>query len=128
MEQVIVSAWGTRMKVLYMFLVLFLSGCGDLCTVDHLGESKSPNGMYVANIFERNCGATTPYVRVVSLRHIESEFDQDEYDDWVFTLHGQSDIHIKWVKNTELQISYSATGDAPTKRTEWGAVTISYVN
>lgn len=115
------------MKVLYVLLALFLSGCGsDLCDVESISESKSPNGEYVANVFERNCGATTPYVRVVSLRHADSEFAPDEDDDWVFTIHGQSDVHVSWIKNTEVQISYSATGDTPTQRTKWEKVIISY--
>ncbi|MFA0813729.1 hypothetical protein [Microbulbifer epialgicus] len=114
------------MKTLHVLLVLFLSGCSDLCSVDLLGESKSPDEKYIATVFERNCGATTPFVRVVSLRYAGSEFSPEEVDDWVFTIHGQSDINVSWVENTELKISYSATGDNPTQRDKWEKVIIKY--
>ncbi|MCX2803407.1 hypothetical protein [Microbulbifer thermotolerans] len=121
------NVWAIRMKVLYvLFLALLLSGCGDLCSVDLLSESKSPDGKYIATVFERNCGATTPFVRVVSLRHAGSGFAPEEDDDWVFTIHGQSDINVSWVENTELIISYSATGDTPTQRTRWKKLNIKY--
>ncbi|MGZ3912012.1 MAG: hypothetical protein ACXVBR_18140 [Flavisolibacter sp.] len=109
-----------------MLLVLFISGCSDLCGVELLGESKSPDEEYVATIFERNCGATTPFVRVVSLRHVGSEFAPDDDDDWVFTIHGQSYIHVSWIENKKLEISYSETGDNPTQRTKWEKITIKY--
>lgn len=120
------TAWAIRVKVLYVFLALFLSGCSDLCSVDLLSESKSPDGNYIASVFERNCGATTPFVRVVSLRHTGSGFAPEEDDDWVFTIHGQSDINVSWIENTELKISYSATGDSPTRRNKWEKITIRY--
>ena len=126
MGQAIVNVWVIRMKVLYVFLALLLSGCSDLCSVDVLSESNSPDGKYIATVFERNCGATTPFVRVVSLRHADSEFSSEEDDDWVFTIHGQSDIRTSWTENTELKILYSATGDNPTRRTKWGKITIDY--
>lgn len=108
-DQAIVNVWAIRIKVLHVLLVLFLSDCSDLCCVDLLSESNSPDGKYVATVFERNCGATTPFVRVVGLRHAGSGFAPDEDDDWVFTIHGQSDIYVSWIENAELKISYSET-------------------
>lgn len=124
--QAIVNVWAIRMKVLYVFSALFLSGCSDLCGVDFLSESKSPDGKYIATVFERNCGATTPFVRVVSLRHAGSGFSPEDDDDWIFTIHGQSDINVLWIESTKLKISYSPTGDSPTQRTKWEKITIKY--
>jgi len=39
------------------------------CSHSVLSEAMSPDGQYIATAFERNCGAVTPYTRVVSIRH-----------------------------------------------------------
>lgn len=113
-----------KVKILYVFLVLLISGCSDICDVELLSEKTSPDGQYVATVFERNCGATTPFVRVVSLRHTGSEFMPEKNDDWVFTIHGRSSIDLSWIESTELRIFYSATGDNPTQRAKWGKIDI----
>ena len=115
------------MKALFFLMTLFLSGCGgNFCSVEPISRNKSPNGEYIANVFERDCGATTPYVRVVSLQDTDSEFTPEEVKNWVFTIHGQSDIHVSWISKNELQISFSFTGDTPTQRFSWRNVTIRY--
>jgi len=78
----------------------------SFCGNELLSESKSPGGKYIAAVFERNCGATTPYVRVVSLRSAGKEFDPDNFDDWVFSIRGQAEITAKWVSDKEVSISY----------------------
>ncbi|MEQ1935014.1 MAG: hypothetical protein ABL962_14235 [Fimbriimonadaceae bacterium] len=91
-----------------------------------LSEQQSPNGKFSATIFERNCGATTPYVRVVSLRASEHEFDPEQHDDWVFTIHEQTQIQVSWETNSKLHISFSSAGDKPTQREQWKGIAISY--
>lgn len=121
------NAWVINMKALFFLMTLFLSGCGgNLCSVEPISRNKSPNGKYIVNVFERDCGATTPYARVVRLQDTDSEFTPEEVKNWVFTIHGQSDIHASWITENELHISYSFTGDMPTQRPTWKNVTIGY--
>jgi hypothetical protein len=89
-------------------------------------EVASPDGKHVAAVFERNCGATTPYVRVVSLRSSDAAFDPEDDDDWVFTIHGQSDVKVAWAADDRITVSYSGTGDQPTRREKWHEIAISY--
>lgn len=89
-------------------------------------EKVSPNGEVTASFFERNCGATTPYIQVVSLRLSDEKFEPENYDDWVFTIHGRSKIRINWEETNRLSISYSGTGDTPTLITKWKGITVYY--
>lgn len=114
------------MKTVPLFIALLVAGCDAPCSNRFLHESASPDGKYVASIFERNCGATTPYVRVVSLREVSSKFDPARNEDWVFTVHGRANIRLTWVDKSELKISSSFTGDAPTHRAKWRDVKIIY--
>ena len=45
--------------------------CGDTVKA----EAVSPDGRYVAAVFERDCGATTNYSTNVSLREVRESFD-----------------------------------------------------
>ena len=115
------------MREILLLLVLFLSSCSlDMCDNAKLYENISPDGNYVATTFERNCGATTPYIRVVSLRKSDSDFDAENADDWVFTLHEQTDIKTSWNGNNKLSILYHSTNDSPTQRHDWQNVKISF--
>lgn len=105
----------------------FLSSCdASMCSNELIKEIVSPDGKYVASVFERNCGATTPYVNVVSLHRFGVKFYPDDSDNWVFTVHGKSDVRVSWVADNKLKVSYSGTGDQPTKRSKWKNILVSY--
>ncbi len=113
--------------LLVILLFVSLTSCdADLCGNELIREVTSPDGKYIASIFERNCGATTPYIRVVNLRLSDEKFAPEEDDDWVFTIHGQSDVKVSWVADGELKITYSGAGDQPTQRRKWKDVSVSY--
>lgn len=106
---------------------MFFASCGkDLCSNSLYDEKVSPDGKITASFFERNCGATTPYVQVVSLRLSNEEFEPEKFDNWVFTIHGRSKIKMTWEETDKLSISYSETGDSPTLKNNWKEITISY--
>jgi hypothetical protein len=105
----------------------FVAACGtDVCGNRLIDEISSPDGAHIASVFERNCGATTPYVEIVSLRSAKVAFEPENDSDWVFTIHGRSAIDVTWIDNATLHVVYSATGDQPTKRVEWNGIAISY--
>lgn len=109
-----------------MFSINIIACDSKLCSNLLLEEKISPDGKFIASIFERNCGATTPSVYVVSFRLSSAKIDLDNFDDWVFTIHGQSKLKARWEKNDELTIFYSNTGDNPTQRKEWKGIKVSY--
>ena len=82
------------------------------CSHSILSEAASPDGRYVATVFERNCGAVTPYTRVVSVRHRESQFDGEDDRAWVFVMKDQPTIQVRWSGQRHLSITtegYSRT-------------------
>jgi hypothetical protein len=89
--------------------VLFVHfGCSHII----LSEATSPDGQYVATVFERNCGAVTPYTRVVSIRHRRSRFDDEDDRAWVFVMKDQPTIQIRWSGQRHLSVTsegYSRT-------------------
>lgn len=58
------------------FLIVAISSCVNWreCTEETLSSSTSPNGIYVADHFVRNCGATTPFVYHINLRKSTNKF------------------------------------------------------
>lgn len=114
-------------KIAMTWMLLGLSGCdSELCRNDLINEIQSPDGQYVASVFERNCGATTPYLRVVSLRPAASEFEPDNDKDWVFTIHGKPKIRIAWRGNEDLEVEFSKIDDVPTMRETWRNIRIGF--
>lgn len=107
-------------RLLVLLLATFLMSCDmSLCSNELIEDVTSPTGKYIASVFERNCGATTPYVRVLSLRSSGEKFDPDDDDDWVFTVHGQSDVQVSWMADNKLKVSYAGIWDQLTRREKW---------
>jgi len=117
--------------LLVLFAPLLLLAISEhdfsLCGNELLSESKSPGGKYIASVFERNCGATTPYVRVVSLRSAGKEFDPEDNENWIFSIRGQAEITAAWASDEEVSISYmGGDGESPIKKSSWGDVAATY--
>jgi len=96
------------MKKLILFILISssLGGCvfplAPPCEDTIKGETRSPNGKYIATVFERNCGATAPFVTYVNLRASSAKFNSDE--GIVLVVKGQPKIHLSWKDSTSLQI------------------------
>lgn len=112
---------------LLITLALMLTGCSSfLCGNDILQEVVSPDGKFVATVFERNCGATTPYLRIVNLRLANTPFDAEASDDWIFKINGQPKVQISWSDIDNLSISYTGSGETPTLIYSWKQVKVNY--
>jgi hypothetical protein len=106
---------------------VLLAACGSsLCGTEVLEERPSPSGAYTASVLKRNCGATTPFVNIVSLRESSAQLDTEDDESWVFTIHGESKVAIEWRGDRSLLVKYSGTGDNPTKRTKWRSVSVDF--
>ena len=93
------NAWGIKAFQNYLICLaiaamLTVSCNTELCNNSLHDEKISPDGKFTASFFERNCGATTPYVQVISLRLSNNKLDPENFDDWVFTIHGRSKIKM----------------------------------
>lgn len=98
------------------------------CGHSILSESASPDGRYLVTVFERNCGAMTPYTRVVSIRQAGNRFDGEDDRSWVFALKDQPTIKLSW--SGQRQLIVETDGYSRTKREQrlklarWEDVTI----
>lgn len=84
------------------------------CNYSVLSQVTSPDGQYIATAFERNCGAVTPYSRVVSIRRREGRFDGEDDHAWVFVTKDQPTIQIRW--SSQRQLSVATDGYSRTPR------------
>ena len=103
-------------KVLIFILsVLAISGCGMTCKEKIIRQIKSPNGRYVAVIFERDCGATDSLQYHVNLRRtwgwFWSEPEGNTRDGQVF-LTESGEIKVEWKDNHNMYIECSECKDA----------------
>lgn len=111
----------------FSFSTLALTSCGSgICENKVIEEYISIEGENVATLFERSCGAPSPIVKVVGLRKISEEFNPERHENWVFTIHGYSEIDVSWKGKDSLHISYSHTGDKPTTREIWNQIRVTY--
>lgn len=65
-----------------LITMLTLNACMGVgvCSEKQIGEATSPDGRFIAVLFLRNCGATTPFMQHVNLRekkHSRGEFSPD---------------------------------------------------
>jgi hypothetical protein len=113
-----------------LLAVIALGACdcgllGD-CVDSVKTEVVSPDGRYVATIFERNCGATTDYSTHVALRRADEPFDPSDRAR-VLTVAGRAVIDVEWTAAAALSLSASLP-PAKTfgKLSAWRDVQISY--
>lgn len=116
------------MKKESIFFATFLaSGCGEpLCKNQLIYEVESPEKDYIASVFQRNCGATTPVINVVNVQRKKEILDLENYNSWAFTAHGESSVTLRWKENKDLLISYDTLDANPTQKTQINGITLSY--
>lgn len=107
---------------------LFLVGCARTeCGNRIIAEAISPDAKNVATHFERNCGATTPFVQVVMIRKIGSQFQGDNPESYVFTIQGSHAITVEWPDEDHLIIRRPPLrGDIFKAQPSWNDVQITY--
>ncbi|WLQ11866.1 DUF5412 family protein [Hahella aquimaris] len=114
-------------KLIALSFIAFLSGCSSSCGNRIIDEVSSPNGMNIATIFERNCGATTSYVQAIIIRDRNSNFNGNNVDDFIFTMKGQEEVKVKWLGDNRLVvIRPEKTKDIYIKLSDWEDFKIDY--
>lgn len=87
-----------------LILALALDGCigCNLCKVEVLERSASPDGKLVATILTRDCGATTSEYMAVNLQVAKQERLAAENE--VFVVKHVHRLHVLWHENDSLTI------------------------
>ena len=123
-RSLVVALIAIALSALLGYQYLKVSTLSFDCRNEPLQEIASPEGKYTATFFERNCGATTPYHRIVTLRLTGTRFDPEKHDNWVFVSKGQTCVQLRWIDGHHLDI-VSSVNDDNTHKT-WGDVEISF--
>jgi len=112
----------------YLFLV-FLAGC-KLCDEQIKSEAESPDGKYIATLFERDCGATTDFVAHVNMRETSERFVEDSNgtvkQGEVFVVKGRPMTRLVWKNNQSLVIECTRSGSPFRQESSWHTITILY--
>src|SRR5437870_13288224 len=98
-----------QMHLSYLILsIILLQGCNmpfsDGCDDRITSKASSTDGKYIATLYIRNCGATTDYSSIVSIRERTSKFDGDSDQNIVFVVKGQPDVAVKWESPNKLSV------------------------
>ena len=67
-----------------------------------LSETVSPDGKNVATVFERDCGATTDFSRILVLRKSGTRFNPDRSR--VFVVAGRPRVEANWSETSKLTV------------------------
>ena len=94
--------------------LIIVHGMG--CKHKVISEAPSPDGLLVATVSERNCGAVTHYERIVSIRHRGRRFDGEDYNSWVFVTADQPTIQVRWQGRGELSVTTDGYSRTPRDR------------
>lgn len=91
----------------------------DMCGNDAYEEFPSPNGKLKAVLFERDCGATTPFSTQVSIIENNQKLENAPGNAFIGSDDGRAPLtnhqtmerlEIKWVDDEHMVIRYDARG------------------
>ncbi len=118
-----------KKSLLFGLMLLSCWGC-DLCGDDLKQEVKSPQGGFVAAVFERNCGATTPYFTHLNLRESREKFKANSDgvigEGEVYTVKGLAELKVTWLSETAILVETVGGDEVRGKDESWKGITISY--
>lgn len=124
-----VNAWAIKILLVLVVMVVICLWSFDLflCENKLIGEKISHNEEYVASIFKRSCGASTADIMIIGIRLSNEKFEPDNYNNWVFTIQGNTDINVSWIEDNKLNIKYNVTSNQLTKKRKWRDTNITYL-
>jgi hypothetical protein len=88
--------------ICYLISLLSCSPCSDTPK----SKAVSADGQLAANVYERNCGATTDFSSMVNVQKASDKFDGDEGR--LFVANGRYDISVTWIGPRVLLIRCAA--------------------
>lgn len=103
---------------------LTLSGCSDQCNNELIRRSVSPNGLLSAELFSRNCGATTGFNTQLSIVNI-GDLPSDEAGN-VLIADGQVLVTFRWLSETRLSVAGAGGSGTFKQESEANGVTVVY--
>lgn len=99
------------------------SGLLYRCGNTLLSEQLSPQKTLILSHYERDCGATTDFVTIVSIRQSDQSFKHDS-NAIVAVAKGKLSLDSEWVSETKVKIRSS--GELFRKENRFGDVDVTY--
>jgi hypothetical protein len=115
-------AWGSYRAMAVYGLYRAATDCSN----EILNEAASSDGKLTATAFERNCGATAPFVRIVCVRATNAAFDGDAEKEYVFVVEGQPELQVAWNGPDHLSVRFGGGGRVVRQALIWYGVTVAY--
>lgn len=115
--------------------VYVLSIVLDPCSNTTMQTTLSPDKIYKAVLFERDCGATTGFSSQVSVLSVDSKLPNDGGNIFVADLKGKGprgawggpDVHLGWLGNRQLEVRYDHSARTFKREPKSHGVKIHYV-
>ncbi len=119
---IVVVAW-VSYWVAAVYGLSRMSECGNRV----LQEATSPDYRFIVTAFERNCGATTPFITGVAIRPVGSALTP-ETDDWLFGAQNRFDVAIRWddARHLHLRMPSPPQASISSQLIVWQGIEITY--
>lgn len=120
------------MRTLFAAVCITLTACSpifseDDCSDNLMQTAPSGDGLIVANVVRRDCGATTAHANIVYLKKSSDATGKDGvWGEKVYVLQGEDQISLSW-SSWVLKIKGPTSGqNVFLKRDEWASIKITY--
>ncbi len=116
------------MKSIIFFIIVIglFTSCNPTfeCEDQILLSLRSPDGKYIACLYERDCGATTDTSTTINIREEGVKFDGGEGR--VFVIKGKAEVELIWKEPQLLIVTSNATENIFTQEKRWKELAIQY--
>jgi hypothetical protein len=113
--------------------VVFLSGCSDPCGNTVAKQISAPDGLHIATLFQRDCGATTGFSSQISILNAGEKlsgrgntFVAENYGGARLGNWGGPWADMRWLATGHLLIQYVWKARVFTQKTWVSGVLVSY--
>ncbi|HYF88124.1 DUF5412 family protein [Azospirillum sp.] len=97
--------------LIYATFFIYIAFFFDMCRVDNLGETPSPDGKVSVVIYSVDCGATTGFNTRATFAPANRKFDPDGSKQFLY-VRGQHDLHVRWIDAATVEITASNAAEA----------------
>lgn len=117
-----VTASTSKLSIVPLVLaVLCLTAC-EQPKIDMIQEIQSPDGRFIAYVFEKNSGATSRFVYRLTILKSEDEFKVSNGN----TYYSYNEFDVEWLNNTTLKVNNTSDKDIFLQKKQVGDVTVEY--
>lgn len=120
------------MRILFAAACITLTACSPIfsennCSDNLMQTAPSADGLIVANVVRRDCGATTTHANIVYLKKSSDAGGKDGmWGEKVYVLQGEDQVSLAW-NGWVLKIKGPTDGqNVFLKRDEWATMKIAY--